>query len=159
MSCNNIKIPLGTPLSTSEEKYNKLINIIEKNNSKNSDNVTKKYFSSVTPVFISFIGAYGLLIECFVNVLINIINDSEIASNLIKKVFNLNIALQEFKFSSTNYLSNFIDEQSQECINSSIKDLYSKLTNSLNNLNKCMLKSVENEIDKRLEEFSEVDLD
>lgn len=144
-------------INSSEEKYYKLIDIIKKNNSKNTHNVTKKYFSSITPVFISFIGAYGLLIECLINVVINVINDSEIASNLIKKIFNVNIALQEFKFSSTNYLSNFIDEQSQECINSSLEDLFSKLTNSLNNLSKCMIKSVESEIDKKLEEFSEVD--
>ena len=153
---SNISISLDT-LSTSEQKYNKLINIIQKNNSKNSDNVTKKYLSSVTPVLISFIGAFGLLIECFVNILIKIINDSEMAGSFLKKVFNINITFQEMRYSSVNYLSNFIDEQSQDCINSSMKDLMYKLGNSYNNLNKCMLISVENEIDKKLEEFSEVD--
>lgn len=153
---SNIPISLDT-LSTSEEKYNKLINIIQKNNSKNSDNVTKKYLSSVTPVLISFIGAFGLLIECFVNILIKIINDSEMAASFLKKVFNVNITFQEMRYSSVNYLSNFIDQQSQDCINSSIKDLVFKLSNSYNNLNKCILTSVENDIDKKLEEFSEVD--
>ena len=153
---SNIPISLDT-LSTSEEKYNKLINIIQKNNSKNSDNVTKKYLSSVTPVLISFIGAFGLLIECFVNILIKIINDSEMAASFLKKVFNVNITFQEIRYSSINYLSNFIDQQSQDCINSSIKDLVFKLSNSYNNLNKCILTSVENDIDKKLEEFSEVD--
>tara|TARA_B100000161_G_C33282685_1_gene294997 strand:- start:14 stop:484 length:471 start_codon:yes stop_codon:yes gene_type:complete len=153
---SNIPISLDT-LSTSEEKYSKLINIIQKNNSKNSDNVTKKYLSSVTPVLISFIGAFGLLIECFVNILIKIINDSEMAASFLKKVFNVNITFQEMRYSSVNYLSNFIDQQSQDCINSSIKDLVFKLSNSYNNLNKCILTSVENDIDKKLEEFSEVD--
>ena len=153
---SNIPISLDK-LSTSEEKYNKLINIIQKNNSKNSDNVTKKYLSSVTPVLISFIGAFGLLIECFVNILIKIINDSEMAASFLKKVFNVNITFQEMRYSSVNYLSNFIDQQSQDCINSSIKDLVFKLSNSYNNLNKCILTSVENDIDKKLEEFSEVD--
>ena len=141
---SNIPISLDT-LSTSEEKYSKLINIIQ------------KYLSSVTPVLISFIGAFGLLIECFVNILIKIINDSEMAASFLKKVFNVNITFQEMRYSSVNYLSNFIDQQSQDCINSSIKDLVFKLSNSYNNLNKCILTSVENDIDKKLEEFSEVD--
>jgi hypothetical protein len=156
MNDKNISISSST-LNTSKEKYDKLINIIKKNNSKSTDNVTKKYLSNITPVLISFIGAFGLLFECLANILIKIINDSEIAGTFLKKVFNVNIAFHEMKFSSVNYLSNFIDEQSQDCINSSMKDLMYKLGNSYNNLNKCMLISVENEIDKKLEEFSEVD--
>ena len=123
---------------------------------KPSDSIVKP-LSYITPVITSFIGAYGLLIECLANTIISLIKDMPICKQLATRFFIMCINFYEFFSGTKSFVINLTDENTNRMLTSSLNDLTSKIRSSYQNIYELLIENCDEIIKEKMNEFSEID--
>jgi len=111
------------------QKFDKHLD--KKFSKQNSSNIKIGF---LIPVIISFIGAYGILVESVGSVINTLLKDNYYCNELSKKIFVSWIGLYESVYGLKKLFSTIIDESTRETINTSFSDLYLKIDRTFNNL-------------------------
>ena len=116
-------------INESQEKFDEYL----KNKYKTDERISKTV-SFIVPVFVAFIGAYGLLLESFVNIFITLAKENSVIKNLIRKLFIAHIEIQEFAIGIIYTFKTVFDDSCNIMILNSFNDLFKKVDNSINRL-------------------------
>lgn len=135
--------------------YTKFDKYIEKKY-KPSETIVRP-LSYVTPAIISFIGAYGLLIECIANTIISLVKDMPVCKQLAIKCFITFINCYEIIIGTKLFFTNLTDENTNRMLTSSFNDFLNKIKNSSENISKLLIENCDELIDEKINEFSDVD--
>ena len=133
-------------------QFNKNFDEYIKKKYKPSDSVNRT-LSFIIPVFISFVSAYVLLIECICNTIISLINDNDVCKQLGQKLFLCYMEAYEFFWGTTYFCQNLINDQGKNMIGSCIDDLGNKTRKIIINLNEVLINNSDDIINQKFRDI------